>query len=81
MAELHIDRTSETCDRFTLVSEGRIIWRNRVCPTPEAHAGARERMTAWCQAHDVQVQEAPVALFDEPAPVRPPINVSRRGRH
>jgi hypothetical protein len=57
-AELHVDRTSPTCIRYTLVEAGRVIWTNRVEPSERGHAGARGRMAAWALKHGVTVRQA-----------------------
>ena len=50
-AELHIVSTSPGCSSYRLLAAGRIVWSNRVHDRPEGHAGARERLRAWLQAH------------------------------
>lgn len=77
-AELHIDATSATCVRYTLVADGRRIWSNRVEPSERGHQGARTRMAAWALSHDVTIVEAqPVEL---PGPAQAIIK-GRYGRH
>jgi len=77
-AELHIDATSETCVRYTLVADGRVIWRNRVHPSKQGHEGARARMVAWATARDVTIVEAQPEPEPQPAQV---IIKGRYGRH
>jgi hypothetical protein len=77
MADLIIDLTSPGCVRYTLVEDGIIIWRTRVEPSAKGHAGARERMTAWAEKHNVQVVETPAQA--EPAPQK--VIAGRYGRH
>jgi len=74
-AELHIDQTSDTCVRYTLVADGAIIWRNRVSPDEKGHEGARARMAAWAIRHHVTVTEA------QPEPATQTVIKGRYGRH
>lgn len=76
-AELRIEATSETCTRYTLVADGKVIWSNRVEPSDAGHAGARSRMAVWALQHDVTVVEKQ----PEPAPVKQAIIQGRYGRH
>ncbi len=54
-AELAIVQTSANCVSYRLVVEGRIVWRNRVYPTPAGEMGALERMAAWAKQHGYHV--------------------------
>jgi hypothetical protein len=58
-AYLAIVQTSPSCVAYRLLDPetGKVIWRNRVDPSDEGHAGARDRMAAWAVAHQVEVVE------------------------
>jgi len=57
-ATLRIVHTSSTCVRYQVLdAAGKVLWQNRVVPTPEGHAGARARMAAWTRRYRVTVQE------------------------
>jgi len=69
-AQLTIVQTSPTCVAYRLAEPdtGKIIWRNRIDPSDSGHAGARERMAAWCVAHEVEVietQPLPQAMVND----------------
>lgn len=71
-AHLTIVQTSPTCVAYRLYDPetGKIIWRNRVDPSDEGHAGARSRMVAWAVVHQVVVvepQQAERQVIDEQA--------------
>lgn len=55
--ELVLVTTSPTCRRYQLVARGRVVWQNRVAPTPAGDAGARARLATWAAKHGYTVEQ------------------------
>lgn len=58
MLTLVIVRTSEPTVSYRLLdAEAKILYRTRADATTDGHTGARVRMTAWAERHQVEVDE------------------------